>query len=291
MPRSWLWARETSREPRPTRPSAGSHARTGPTRTCWPTPTSTRSTSRCRTRCTSSGRSARSRPASTCCARSRWRATRPRSSAAFDAAERAQRVLMEAFMWRFHVQTEELVRLGADDRRAALRARGVRLQPAGLGERPLAGRARGRRADGRRLLLRERAAADLRRRARARVRRAGDPRRGVDARFAGVLRFPGDVLGSFDCGMDVHRRNFIEVVGSEATIEVPSPWQTPEAALILVNGERGRARDGRSRTRASWRSSAAPSRAAHRLGSGEPTRSARRARSRRSTGRPTRAGP
>ena len=39
---------------------------------------------------------------------------------------------------------------------------------------------------------------------------------GVDARFAGVLRFPGDVLGSFDCGMDVHRRNFIEVVGSEA---------------------------------------------------------------------------
>ena len=29
---------------------------------------------------------------------------------AFDAAERAERVLMEAFMWRFHVQTEELVR-------------------------------------------------------------------------------------------------------------------------------------------------------------------------------------
>ena len=57
-------------------------------------------------------------------------------------------------------------------------------------------------------------------------------------RFAGVLRFPGDVLGTFDCGMDVHRRNFIEVVGSEGTIEVPSPWQTPEAALILVNGER-----------------------------------------------------
>ena len=58
------------------------------------------------------------------------------------------------------------------------------------------------------------------------------------ARFAGVLRFPGDVLGTFDCGMDVNRRNFIEVVGSEGTIEVPSPWQTPEGALILVNGER-----------------------------------------------------
>ena len=30
---------------------------------------------------------------------------------AFDAAERAGRVLMEAFMWRFHPQTDELVRL------------------------------------------------------------------------------------------------------------------------------------------------------------------------------------
>src|SRR4051794_35587500 len=32
-------------------------------------------------------------------------------TAAFDAAERAGRVLMEAFMWRFHRQTEKLVRL------------------------------------------------------------------------------------------------------------------------------------------------------------------------------------
>src|SRR5690349_16043523 len=29
---------------------------------------------------------------------------------AFDAADAAGRILMEAFMWRFHVQTEELVR-------------------------------------------------------------------------------------------------------------------------------------------------------------------------------------
>ena len=33
---------------------------------------------------------------------------------AFDAAERAGRVLMEAFMWRFHPQTDELVRLVRD---------------------------------------------------------------------------------------------------------------------------------------------------------------------------------
>ena len=90
---------------RRTRASTGSSARTAPTRSCSPTPRSTRSTSRCRTRCTCRGRSGRSRRASTCCARSRCRGTRPTSSAAFDVAERAGRVLTEAFMWRHHPQT------------------------------------------------------------------------------------------------------------------------------------------------------------------------------------------
>ena len=51
---------------------------------------------------------------------------------AFDAAERDGRVLMEAFMWRFHPQTEELVRLVRDGAIGELRVdpRRVRLQPA-----------------------------------------------------------------------------------------------------------------------------------------------------------------
>ena len=49
---------------------------------------------------------------------------------AFDAAERAERVLMEAFMWRFHPQTDELVRLVRRcGRRRAPRAHVVRLRP------------------------------------------------------------------------------------------------------------------------------------------------------------------
>ena len=60
--------------------SGRSRARTARTRRCSPTPRSRRSTSRCRTRCTASGRSRRSRPASTCSARSRCRATRTRST-------------------------------------------------------------------------------------------------------------------------------------------------------------------------------------------------------------------
>jgi predicted dehydrogenase len=154
--------------------------------------------------------------------------------AAFDAAERAGRVLMEAFMWRFHPQTEELVRLvrsGAAGELRFVRAafgfnlpwlENVRWDPAleggalmdvgcyGLSALRLICDAEPERVYGEQVMT-----------------------NGVDARFAGVLRFPGGVLGAFDCGMDVARRNHIEVVGSEATIHVPSPWQAPEP-LILV---------------------------------------------------------
>jgi xylose dehydrogenase (NAD/NADP) len=154
---------------------------------------------------------------------------------AFDVAERAGRVLMEAFMWRFHAQTEELVRLVRDG---------------ALGELRLI-----RAAFGFNLpwLENVRWNADLEGGAlmdvgcycvsAMRLLCDAEPERvsgeqvvhsGVDARFAGVLRFPGDVLGTFDCGMDVHRRNQIEVVGSEGTIFVPSPWQTPLGPLIVL---------------------------------------------------------
>jgi xylose dehydrogenase (NAD/NADP) len=56
---------------------------------------------------------------------------------------------------------------------------------------------------------------------------------GVDIRFAGALRFAGDVLGTFDCGMDVFRRNTIEVVGSTGEILVPSPWLVPLPEILV----------------------------------------------------------
>ena len=57
---------------RPPRPSA-SRGPMAATRRCWPTRTSTPCTSRCPTTSTPSGRSPRPGPASTSCARSRWR--------------------------------------------------------------------------------------------------------------------------------------------------------------------------------------------------------------------------
>ena len=156
---------------------------------------------------------------------------------AFDVAEREGRVLMEAFMWRFHPQTEEVVRLVRDGAIGDLRViraafgfnlpwmenvrwsaelEGGALMDVGCycisGARVIAG-AEPERVSGEQVL-------------------GGD---GVDARFAGVLRFPGDVLATIDCGMDVHRRNQIEVVGSEGTILVPSPWQTPLGARIELS--------------------------------------------------------
>lgn len=160
---------------------------------------------------------------------------------AFDVAEREGRVLMEAFMWRFHPQTDELVRLvreGAIGELRLIRAafgfnlpwlENVRWDPALEGgalmdvgcycisaARTIVG-AEPIRVSGEQVL-------------------GGG---GVDGRFAGVLRFEGDVLATIDCGMDVHRRNEIEVVGSEGTLLVPSPWQTPLGALIVQTPAEG----------------------------------------------------
>jgi xylose dehydrogenase (NAD/NADP) len=146
------------------------------------------------------------------------------AEAAFDAAERAGRLLMEALMWRYHPQTEALVRLAGEigPLRVVRAAFGfslllddvanVRLQSA---------------LDGGALM-------DVGCYCVSALRLlAGEPehvsgeavdRGGVDGRFAGVLRFPGDVLGLFDCGFDVPGRGAIEVVGEGGTLVAHDPW-------------------------------------------------------------------
>jgi predicted dehydrogenase len=60
---------------------------------------------------------------------------------------------------------------------------------------------------------------------------------GVDDQVAGVLRFPGGVLASFTCGMTVQADNTAYVCGSEGYIEVPVPWKPLEkAAYSVVRG-------------------------------------------------------
>ena len=154
---------------------------------------------------------------------------------AFDAAEQAGRVLVEAFMWRWHPQTDRLAQLVAEGAVGELRvvraAFGFPL-PAGGDVRWSAELEGGALMDvgcycvsALRLL-------------------AGEPERvsaeqvtspdGVDRRLAAVLRFGGDVLGTLDCGFDVPPRAGIEVVGETGTIVSLDPWHGARPALSLL---------------------------------------------------------
>ena len=156
---------------------------------------------------------------------------------AFDAAERAGRLLMEAFMWRYHPQTEALVRLAEEvgPLRVVRAAFGFTLP-----DDPANVRWQGELEGGALMDVGCYCISALR-------LLAGEPRRvtgeavaggdGVDKRFAGVLRFDGDVLGVFDCGFDVPPRGVIEVVGEGGTLVASDPWHGLDPRLTRDGGE------------------------------------------------------
>ncbi len=155
---------------------------------------------------------------------------------AFDAADRAGRLLMEAFMWRHHPQTArllELVRGGAIGELRLVRASfsntispgDVRFDPA------LAG---GSLMDvgcycvgGSRLLAGEPVAA---------VARQVVGPSGIDVRLAGTLVFPDEVLAQVDCAVDLPHRQGLEAVGSTGTLQVATPWGIQEPGIVLRRG-------------------------------------------------------
>jgi xylose dehydrogenase (NAD/NADP) len=144
---------------------------------------------------------------------------------AFDAADRAGKLLTEAFMWRHNPQTKRLrelldqgvigelrlvrscfgyglydtgnIRLRTDVEGGALMDVGCYC------------------ISGSRLL-------------------AGEPElvygqqwtgpSGTDWVFAATLRFPGDVLGVFDCGTATTSRDELEAIGSDGSLFLDDPW-------------------------------------------------------------------
>ena len=146
------------------------------------------------------------------------------AEAAFDAAERAGRLLMEAFMWRYHPQTEALVRLLPEiaPLRIVRAAFGFT-----IGDDPANVRLQSDLEGGSLMDVGCYCVSALR-------LLAGEPERvsgeavlapsGVDARFAAVLRLPGGVIGQFDCGLDVPPRGGIYVVGAGGTLIAEDPW-------------------------------------------------------------------
>jgi predicted dehydrogenase len=157
---------------------------------------------------------------------------------AFDAAERADRFLMEAFMYRHHPQTrrlQEVVASGAIGELRQLRSRfsftldnptDVRMRPE---------------LDGgalmdlgcycvsvTRLLASEPGLVFGR-------QRVGPT--GVDLGFTGLLQFPGDVFAEFHCGFDLPETSGIEAIGSEGSALVREPFRCIDPH-VEVKGER-----------------------------------------------------
>jgi D-xylose 1-dehydrogenase (NADP+, D-xylono-1,5-lactone-forming) len=59
---------------------------------------------------------------------------------------------------------------------------------------------------------------------------------GVDLRLSGLLRFPGDVLGVIDCGLDIYSRGELEVVGSEGRLLLADPWHANDPRIVVERG-------------------------------------------------------
>jgi D-xylose 1-dehydrogenase (NADP+, D-xylono-1,5-lactone-forming) len=155
------------------------------------------------------------------------------AQAAFDAADRAGRVLAEGFMWRHHEQARRLRELVRD--RAVGNVRLIRAAFAFFGL-DRAGDVRLQKAlDGGGLMdvgcycvSAMRLLAGEPERVSARQVIGGD---GVDVRFAATLAFPGGVLGSFDCGLDMVDRAELEVVGDAGSLFLPDPWHSREPRI------------------------------------------------------------
>jgi predicted dehydrogenase len=153
---------------------------------------------------------------------------------AFDTAERTGRLLSEAFMYRHNPQTARLVELvtaGAigelrlirstfgyglyDESNIRLRTdvEGGALMDVGCYN-----------VSGSRLL-------------------GGEPERvfgdawygpsGTDWLFTGVLRFPGNVLATFDCGTALANRDELEAIGSEGSLFLDDPWHCTKPVIEL----------------------------------------------------------
>ncbi|WP_019204002.1 Gfo/Idh/MocA family protein [Tsukamurella sp. 1534] len=161
--------------------------------------------------------------------------------AAFDAADRAGRLLVEGFMWRLHPQTRLVRRLlndGAVGDLATVRATLTVSAPEG---------------DIRRTTdLGGGALADLGSYCVSAIRLFGgepssvravrvlDPAgtgEGHDLRASAVLTLPGDGMGVLDVGLDLERRDQLEIVGTAGRIVVDDPWLCRTGTVRLIRGE------------------------------------------------------
>jgi D-xylose 1-dehydrogenase (NADP+, D-xylono-1,5-lactone-forming) len=148
---------------------------------------------------------------------------------AFDAADRAGRLLMEAFMYRHHPQTARIKELVDEGAIGELRAMRAAFSFDLLAERDEGDVRLSAELDGGSLM-------DVGCYCLSGARLlAGEPERvsgeaapapsGVDMSFYGTLRFPGDVVVQFHSSLALTFKQELEVLGSEGSLLVEAPWR------------------------------------------------------------------
>jgi predicted dehydrogenase len=158
--------------------------------------------------------------------------------AVFDAAERCDRLCMEAFMWRHNPQTRrlaELVAAGAIGELRLIRSSFTYDMPDAdslvQGRPELEG---GALLDigcycvsAIRLIGGEPEAVSA-------YRVIGET--GVDVRTVAALQMPGGVLAQFACSFDLPAREELEILGSEGSLRVDDPWRCRTVGIELARG-------------------------------------------------------
>jgi xylose dehydrogenase (NAD/NADP) len=61
---------------------------------------------------------------------------------------------------------------------------------------------------------------------------------GVDVAFAGMLRFPGDVLAHFDSGLVLEESETLVVLGEEGSLHLADPWHCRTPGIERRSGGR-----------------------------------------------------
>ena len=152
---------------------------------------------------------------------------------AFDAADRAKRILMEAFMWRHNPQTKRLRELIDEGTIGEVRL----VRSAFSYSLYDAGNIR-LRTDVEGGALMDVGCYCV---SGSRLAAGAEPEQvygsawfgpsGTDWVFTGVMRFPGDVQATFDCGTALPNRDELEVVGSEGSLFLDDPWHATKPVI------------------------------------------------------------
>ena len=157
---------------------------------------------------------------------------------AFDEAQRSDRLLMEAFMWRHNPQTAKLTDLlnqGVVGRIRMIRAAFGFVAQDAANVRLQTGLDGGALMDvgcycvsGARLIVGEPE------RVSAEQALGGD---GVDVAFAATMRHPDDIISHFDCGLALDSRDLLEIVGDQGSLRLDDPWHCRNPGIEMTRGD------------------------------------------------------